>query len=87
MCEPNYNTLLKLDTSAKIDAYTKEIGSGILTINEARAKENLPTIGPAGDVPHLPANLLPVNEETIAARIATQKIALQQLEQDKTGEY
>jgi len=85
--EPNYNALLKLDTSAKIDAYTKEIGSGILTINEARARENLPTIGPAGDVPHLPANLLPVDEETIAARIATQKLALQQLEQDKTGEY
>lgn len=89
--EANYNALLKLDTQAKIDAYTKEIGSGILTINEARAKENLPTIGPAGDVPHLPANLLPVNEETIAARIATQKLALQQLDkkkdQDKIGDY
>jgi HK97 family phage portal protein len=87
--EADYNTLLRIDTASKIDAYTKQFSSGILTINEIRMKENLPSVGSAGDVLHIPANLLPLNQETIDARIASQKLALSQIDKNiaKTGDY
>lgn len=41
--------LLKADISARADSYTKLRAAGILSINECRARESLPPIGPEGD--------------------------------------
>jgi len=40
----NYNSIMKTKMSERIDAYTKQLGSGILSINEVRQKENLDPI-------------------------------------------
>lgn len=90
--EPNYNALMRLNLTDKTNSYVANASNGFLTINEVRAKENLPSIGPAGDIPNIPANMIPLNEETVAARLATQKLALVELQKidtnnAKTGEY
>lgn len=90
--EPNYNALMRMNYGDKIEAYNKQLGNGSLTINEVRAMENKPSLGPAGDIPNIPANLIPLTEEVVNARLATQKLALVELQKtdnniEKTGEY
>lgn len=41
--------LLKADLSARATAYSQLRAAGIMSINECRARENLPPIGPEGD--------------------------------------
>jgi HK97 family phage portal protein len=90
--EPNYNALMRVDTAAKIEAYVKQLSNGMLSINEQRAMENRPGIGEAGDFVQAPANLIPVTMDVINARLATQKLAIEELHQldkkkTKSGEY
>ena len=80
----NFHGLLKVALSKRVDAYAKQIGNGILSPNEVRAKENLPPIE-AGDNFFMPANLMPLNDETINAYMAKQKLTAQGLN-DKGGD-
>jgi hypothetical protein len=74
----NFHGLLKVALSKRVDAYAKQIGNGILSPNEVREKENLPPIE-AGDNFFMPANLIPLNNETINAYMAKQKLTAQGL--------
>jgi HK97 family phage portal protein len=73
--EYDYNSLMKADLAARIDAYTKQITNAIASPNEVREKENLPGIGPAGDTYFIPANLMPLTMENITAYMAKNKEA------------
>lgn len=70
--EFDYNGLMKVNFNQRIEAYTKQINNGLLSPNEARAKENLSSIE-AGDNHFMPVNLMPLNDETINAYMAKQK--------------
>lgn len=70
--EFDYNGLMKVSLAQRMDAYIKQIGNGLLSPNEARAKENLAPIE-AGDTYFMPVNLMPLNEETVEAYMAKQK--------------
>lgn len=74
--EFNYNSLLKVSLTQRIDAYTKQLGSGQLSINEIRAKENLPPVE-EGDTIFVPVNYMPWNKETKDAYMAKQKLTAQ----------
>lgn len=70
--EFDYNGLMKVSLQQRMDAYIKQINNGLLSPNEARAKENLAPIE-AGDTYFMPVNLMPLNEETVEAYMAKQK--------------
>lgn len=70
--EFDYNGIMKVSLSTRIDAYSKQIASGLLSPNEARQKENMAPIE-AGDTYFMPANMMPLNDETIVAYMAKQK--------------
>lgn len=75
--EFDFNNVLKTSISQRVDAYTKQIGTGLLSLNEARRKENLPEIE-AGDTNFMPANMMPWNEEIKEAYMAKQKQIVQE---------
>lgn len=75
--EFNYNGLLKVSLSNRVDAYIKQIQSGLLSVNEARRKENNPPIE-AGDTHFMPSNLMPLNDDTVQAYMAGQKQKMQE---------
>lgn len=79
--EFDYNGVMKVSLSARVDSYTKQIANGTMSPNEARAKENLPPIE-AGDNHFMPVNLMPLNDETIEAYMAKQKLALNPTDPD-----
>ena len=70
--EFDFNGVMKVSLAGRIDAYTKQIASGLLSPNEARQRENLPPIE-AGDTYFMPANMMPLTEETVEAYMAKQK--------------
>lgn len=70
--EFDYNGVMKVSLQQRIEAYTKQINNGLLSPNEARAKENLPPVE-AGENHFMPVNLMPLNNETINAYMAKQK--------------
>lgn len=70
--EFDYNGVLKVSLEKRIDAYIKQINNGLLSPNEARRKENMDAIE-AGDNYFMPVNLMPLNDETVAAYMAKQK--------------
>ncbi len=55
---------LKSDSSTRTENYRKQGEFGLLTINEMRQRENLPTIGPEGDKRYRSANLIEITEAT-----------------------
>jgi HK97 family phage portal protein len=71
--EFSYNSLLKTSLQARIDAYVKQLNNGLLSVNEIRKKENLPEIE-AGDYHFVPANYMPLREDTIEAYMAGAKL-------------
>lgn len=79
-CEANYNSLMKANLSTRIATYASELNNGILSINEIRAKENLPPLEDkvAGDTHFVPSNLMPARADVIDAYMASAK--LKQLE-------
>lgn len=52
------DALLRGDSEARANFYTKQWMIGALNQNEIRAKENMNGIGPAGDVYYVPANMV-----------------------------
>lgn len=70
--EFDYNGLMKVSLSQRIEAYNKQFMFGELSINDIRAKENLPPIE-AGDTHFVPVNMMPLNDETVEAYMAQQK--------------
>lgn len=70
--EFDFNGIMKVSLTTRIDAYAKQINAGLLSPNEARQKENMSPIE-AGDTFFMPANMMPLNEETINAYMAKQK--------------
>lgn len=55
-CEFELKGLLRGAFSTRMTAYIQALQNGILTLNEIRRLENLPGIGPDGDVHYAPAN-------------------------------
>lgn len=70
--EFDYNGIMKVSLSSRVDSYVKQINNGLLSIDEARAKENLGPVE-AGDTHFMPANMMPWTEEIKNAYMAKQK--------------
>ena len=60
--------LLRGDSEARANFYTKQWMIGALNQNEIRSKENMNGIGPAGDVYYVPASMVPQGTERAATR-------------------
>lgn len=60
--EHDLTALLRGDIKARLDAYRVGITTGVFTINEVRRFENLPGIGPAGEVHYVPANMFTADQ-------------------------
>lgn len=72
--EFSYNNLLKTSLTTRVDAYTKQLTNGQLTIDEVRAKENLSPFGTkAASTPFMAANLMPVRDDVVDAYMASAK--------------
>lgn len=80
--EYDYNGVLKVSLQQRIDAYVKQIGNGILSLNDVLAKENMQPIE-AGDTHFMPVNMMPWNEEIKEAYMAKQKQTI--ADSDNTG--
>lgn len=70
--EFDYKGIMKTALLQRVDSYQKQIATGILSVNEARAKEGLAPVE-AGDNVFIPVNYMPLNDETINAYMAKQK--------------
>lgn len=77
----DYKTLLLTDTKTTVETLTRELGWGLISINEARAKLEMDSIGEAGDYQFFGAGYIPVTIENIQAFFAKSKLALQQASQ------
>jgi HK97 family phage portal protein len=82
--EYSYNSLIKTSLASRIDAYSKQFNIGLLSPNEMRAKENLPPVE-AGSNHFVPANLAPLNDETVAAYMASSKVKIEQSENNNSS--
>ena len=60
--EFNRESLIQMDTTAKINAIVQQVSNGILNRNEGRALLNLPAI-PDGETYVRPANLTPIGQD------------------------
>ena len=77
--EYDYKHMLKTDTKSTVEYLRTEVQSGLLSVNEARAKLGMEAIDdPVGDYYFIPANLMPLKKETIDAYMAKQKLALEE---------
>ena len=78
--EYSYSNMLKSDFKSTVEYLSKEVQSGLLTINEARAKLELGSVEPeVGDILWISANLLPATPENVEAILAKSKLALDEL--------
>ena len=75
--EFDYNSVMKVSLTQRIDSYIKQINNGILSLDEVRAKENLSPIE-AGETHFMPVNMMPWNEEIKSAYMAKQKSIAEQ---------
>lgn len=78
----DYKHMLQTNIKDTIDYLRAEVQSGLLTVNEARSKLGMDSIGSEGDYFWLPANLIPVTEDNIQAILAKSKLALQEVKQN-----
>jgi HK97 family phage portal protein len=75
--EFSYNSLARTDLRTRIEMYGRQFGSGMLSLNEIRQKENMPVIDErAGDTKFIPSNLMPVRDEQIDALLAGAQVKL-----------
>lgn len=56
--EHDFSSLLRGDIKTRMDAYRLGLMSGAYKINQILRLENLPSIGPAGNVTYVPANMV-----------------------------
>lgn len=82
--EFDYNGIMKVSLNSRVEAYRKQIASGLLSPNEARRKENLDAIE-AGDTYFVPVNYMPLTEETVEAYMAKQKAEIAASDQHFPG--
>lgn len=61
--EFNTRDLLRMDYAARVEGYRTLKEIGVLTTNDILSAENMPQIGPEGDVRHVPANWVRANSE------------------------
>ena len=59
--EFNLEGLLRGDSAARASFYQSMLGSGVMTINEVRALENLPPVE-GGDVPRMQMQNVPISQ-------------------------
>lgn len=62
ICEHNVEGLLRTDSKARAEFYSKMVQNGLMVRNEVRAKENLPPYKEGGDIPTVQVNLTPLDE-------------------------
>lgn len=77
----DYKNMLETDITSTIDYLTKEVQSGLITINEARSKIGESSIGPEGDYHFMPSGYVPVTMDNINAYFAKSKIELENAKQ------
>lgn len=79
--------MLKTSLTTRVDAYTKQLNNGQLTINDIRRKENMPELPTkAGNTLLVPANLMPATDEVFDAYMAKAKKEAEGLQnKDATG--
>lgn len=70
--EFDYNGMLKVSLSTRVETEIKQINNGLLSLDEARALENRPPIE-AGNTHFMPVNMMPWTEEIKKAYMAKQK--------------
>lgn len=73
-CKYDYKAILKSDIKTTVEYLAKEVGAGLLTINEARDALDLSAVD-AGDFTFVPANLWPLTVENVGAFFAQSKLA------------
>lgn len=73
----DYKTLLMTDTKTTVETLTKELAWGLISINEARGKLEMDSIGDAGDYQFFGAGYIPVTTDNINAFFAQSKLLLQ----------
>lgn len=74
-----YSNMLRTDFRTTVEYLSKEVQSGLLSLNEARAKISLSAIDPAvGDIYWMPSNLIPATKENVEAILAKSKLALEE---------
>ena len=61
--EFNRNAVLRMDFEKRTEGYSKMFQNGVLSVNDIRRRENMPTIGEDGDERYRPANLVPLGED------------------------
>ena len=57
----NVSGLLRGDTAARYNAYRIAFSIGLMCVNDMRRLEDLPNVGPAGDLFFRPANMVPLD--------------------------
>lgn len=78
--EYSYSNMLKSDFKSTVDYLAKEVQSGLMTINEARSKLEMPSVEPeVGDILWQSANLIPATKENVESILAKSKLALDEL--------
>lgn len=84
--EYDYKHMLKTDTKSTVDYLRAEVQSGLLSVNEARSKLGMSSIeDEVGNYYFIPANLMPLQKDTVDAYMAKQKLALHsEIGDDKT---
>jgi HK97 family phage portal protein len=61
-CEHETAALLTTDIKSRYEAYGLALEKGFLSVNDVHRKENLPPIGPAGDVYRVQSNMIPADD-------------------------
>lgn len=79
-----YAAMTETDTSAKVDYISKLLHGGIYTLNEARQSLGLATVENEleGNTRWIPANLMPMTEETIDSYMAKSKQIMTQMDSE-----
>lgn len=88
--EYNFNSLLKTSLTEKIDAYTKQINNGILSVNDVLRMENLPELSGgsenAGNLHFVAANLMPLTDNVTSSYMAKAQAEMNNLQnKDASG--
>lgn len=61
--EFNRNAIVRIDAKSRSERSARLVGSGLMTINEGRLEDGLPTLGPDGDVRYRPVNWVEIGNE------------------------
>jgi HK97 family phage portal protein len=73
-CKYDYKAMLRSDIKTTVDYLSKEIASGLLTVNEGRDALDLEAVE-AGDQIFVPANMYPLTKDNVDAFFAQSKLA------------